>query len=58
MQASNTGGFGALKPIAQIFARNELQPFMSCVEGLNEMTGYKLIKFDPYVIEELEEKIG
>jgi PBSX family phage portal protein len=56
MQANNNSGFGALKPIAQIFARNELQPFMSSIEGLNEMTGYELIKFDPYVIEELEDK--
>lgn len=58
MQAENTGGFGALNPIAKVFARNELQPLMSRFEELNEMTGYDLVKFDPYVIEGLEESAG
>lgn len=58
MQASNTGGFGALGPIANVFARNELQPLMSRFEELNEMSGCEVIKFDPYSIEQIEEKIG
>jgi hypothetical protein len=31
---------------------------MSRFEELNEMSGYEVIKFDPYVIEAAEEKIG
>lgn len=58
MQADNAGGFGALGPIANVFARNELQPLMSRFEELNEMSGYEVIKFDPYSIEQIEESAG
>jgi PBSX family phage portal protein len=47
---SNTGGFGAVLPAAQVFARNELLPLQQRLQTLNDWLGEKVVRFDPYVI--------
>ena len=47
----NTGGFGAVKPAAEVFARNELEPLQARFKALNEWFGEELVRFVPYVIE-------
>jgi PBSX family phage portal protein len=47
---SNTGGFGAVLPAAQVFARNELLPLQQRLQTLNDWVGEEVVRFDPYVI--------
>ena len=47
----NTGGFGAVKPAAEVFARNELEPLQARFKALNDWFGEELVRFAPYVIE-------
>ncbi|WP_233099683.1 phage portal protein [Acidovorax sp. IB03] len=47
----NTGGFGAVKPAAEVFARNELEPLQARFKALNDWFGEELVRFVPYVIE-------
>ena len=47
---SNSGGFGAILPAAQVFARNELEPLQATFLGLNEWLGQEVVKFRPYVV--------
>lgn len=46
----NSGGFGAILPAAQVFARNELEPLQAKFLGLNEWLGQEVVKFRPYVV--------
>lgn len=48
---SNTGGFGAVLPAAQVFARNELEPLQLRMSVLNDWMGEEVVRFNPYVIE-------
>jgi PBSX family phage portal protein len=52
---SNVGGFGDVEKAARVFARNELVPLQSRFLGLNEWMGEEVVRFDPYVIEQIEE---
>lgn len=45
---SNTGGFGAVVPAAQVFARNEIRPLQERFLELNEWMGEEVIRFVPY----------
>lgn len=47
----NTGGFGAVLPAAQVWARNELVPLQHRLATLNDWMGEEVIAFDPYVID-------
>lgn len=47
---SNSGGFGAILPAAQVFARNELESLQATFSGLNEWLGQEVVKFRPYVV--------
>jgi len=51
---SNTGGFGAVLPAAQVFARNELLPLQQRLQTLNDWLGEEVLTFTPYVIEGIE----
>lgn len=53
---NNVGGFGDIEKAAKVFARNELQPLQSRFSELNEWVGDEVVKFDPYVIERVEEQ--
>ncbi len=53
---SNVGGFGDVEKAAKVFARNEMQPLQSRFEELNDWLGEQVVKFDPYVIEQLAEE--
>lgn len=55
---SNVGGFGDVEKAARVFARNELVPLQSRFLEVNEWLGEEVVKFDPYVIEEVAEKGG
>ncbi|WP_269633136.1 phage portal protein [Pelomonas sp. BJYL3] len=46
----NTGGFGAVLPAAQVFARNEIEPLQARFRAINEWMGEEVVAFDPYVI--------
>lgn len=48
---SNTGGFGAVLPAAQVFARNELLPLQQRLATLNDWLGEEVITWQPYIIE-------
>lgn len=48
---SNTGGFGAVLPAAQVFARNELLPLQQRLATLNDWIGEEVVTFTPYIIE-------
>lgn len=48
---SNTGGFGAVMPVAQVFARNEINPLQSRFRELNEWLGMEVMRFEPYTVE-------
>lgn len=48
---SNTGGFGAVLPAAQVFARNELLPLQQRLQTLNDWLGEEVLTFTPYVID-------
>lgn len=45
---TNTGGFGAVAPAAEVFARNELEPLQARFMELNEWIGEEVVKFQPY----------
>lgn len=49
---SNTGGFGAIKPAAEVFVKNELQPLQQRFMELNDWLGQEVIRFKPYTLEE------
>lgn len=55
---NNTGGFGDVEKAARVFARNELVPLQSRFEELNDWIGEEVVKFDPYVIEQIAEQSG
>jgi PBSX family phage portal protein len=44
----NTGGFGAIIPAAQVFAKNEVEPLQARFKELNEWLGEEVIVFAPY----------
>jgi capsid portal protein len=46
----NTGGFGAVMPAAQVFARNEIEPLQARLSELNEWLGMPVMKFRPYIV--------
>lgn len=46
----NTGGFGAVLPAAQVFARNEIQPLMLRFRELNDWLGDEVVAFAPYEV--------
>lgn len=46
----NTGGFGAVLPAAQVFARNEIEPLQARFLAINEWMGEEVVRFSPYVI--------
>ncbi len=52
---NNTGGFGDVEKAAKVFARNELVPLQSRFEEVNDFMGEEVVKFDPYVIEQIAE---
>lgn len=47
---SNTGGFGAVTPTTQVFARNEIEPLQQRFRELNEWLGEEVVQFDPYLV--------
>jgi len=47
---SNTGGFGAVLPAAQVFARNEIEPLQTRFAELNHWLGEEVIRFKPYSV--------
>ncbi|WP_295855128.1 phage portal protein [uncultured Xylophilus sp.] len=47
---SNTGGFGAVLPAAQVFARNEIEPLQDRFRELNDWLGDEVVRFRPYVV--------
>jgi len=49
---NNVGGFGAIGPAAQVFARNELRPLQTRFMEINDWIGDEVIRFEPYVITE------
>jgi PBSX family phage portal protein len=46
----NTGGFGAVMPAAQVFARNEIAPLQARLAELNAWLGMPVMQFKPYVV--------
>ncbi len=48
---SNTGGFGAVTPAAQVFVTNELQPLQQRFTEVNKWVGEEVVRFRPYVLE-------
>ena len=47
----NTGGFGAVEPAAQVFARNEIGPLQTRFLELNDWLGEEVVRFVPYTVE-------
>lgn len=47
---SNTGGFGAVVPAAQVFARNEIQPLQDRFREVNDWLGQVVVDFEPYEV--------
>ncbi|KRD25557.1 capsid portal protein [Acidovorax sp. Root267] len=47
---SNTGGFGAVAPAAEVFARNEIEPLQARCAELNEWIGEEVMRFTEYRI--------
>ncbi|WP_377153702.1 phage portal protein [Roseateles sp. UC29_93] len=50
---SNTGGFGAVLPAAQVFARNEIEPLQARFRALNDWVGEEILDFVRYEMEPL-----
>lgn len=48
---TNTGGFGAILPAAQVFARNELEPLQATFLEMNDWLGQEVVRFRPYVVQ-------
>ena len=46
----NTGGFGAVRPAAEVFARNEIEPLQTRFMELNDWLGEEVVRFVPYVV--------
>jgi len=46
----NTGGFGAVAPAAEVFARNEIEPLQARFRELNDWIGAEVMRFTPYQI--------
>lgn len=46
----NTGGFGAVLPAAQVFARNEIAPLMDRFRELNTWVGEEVVTFNAYEV--------
>jgi PBSX family phage portal protein len=44
----NTGGFGAVLPAAQVFARNEMAPLQERFQEINDWLGDDVVRFRPY----------
>lgn len=51
---SNTGGFGAVRPAAEVFARNEITPLQARFSELNAWMGDEVVRFVPYTVGEGE----
>ena len=47
---SNTGGFGAVLPAAQVFARNEIKPLQERFREINDWLGEEVVRFVPYEV--------
>lgn len=47
---SNTGGFGAVRPAAEVFARNEIVPLQARFSELNAWLGEEIVRFEPYTV--------
>jgi capsid portal protein len=47
---SNTGGFGAVLPAAQVFARNEIQPLQERFREINAWLGEEVVTFSDYEV--------
>ena len=47
----NTGGFGAVAPAAQVFARNEIGPLQTRFLELNDWLGEEVVRFVPYTVD-------
>lgn len=47
---SNTGGFGAVLPAAQVFARNEIRPLQERFRDVNAWLGDEVVTFLPYEV--------
>jgi len=47
---SNTGGFGAVLPATQVFARNEIEPLQARLMELNDWLGMEVVRFRPYTV--------
>lgn len=52
---SNTGGFGAVRPAAEVFARNEITPLQARFSELNAWMGDEVVRFVPYTVGDAEE---
>lgn len=46
----NTGGFGAVMPAAQVFARNEIAPLQARLSELNAWLGMEVMQFKPFAV--------
>lgn len=46
----NTGGFGAVAPAAEVFARNEIEPLQARCTELNNWIGEEVMRFTEYRI--------
>ena len=47
---SNTGGFGAIVPAAQVFATNEIEPLQARFLALNDWLGEEVVRFEKYEV--------
>ena len=47
---SNTGGFGAIVPAAQVFATNEIEPLQARFLSLNDWLGEEVVRFEKYEV--------
>lgn len=47
---SNTGGFGAIVPAAQVFATNEIEPLQARFLALNDWLGEEVVQFEKYQV--------
>ena len=52
---SNTGGFGAVVPAAEVFASNEIAPLQDRFEEVNDWLGVKAFQFDDYIVKSAQQ---
>lgn len=45
-----TGGFGAVKPVAEVFVKNELEPLQMRFAELNDWIGEDVMRFGEYTL--------